>query len=225
MKQSDFPKELLIILLLLVPMAYLAIIWPTIPETIGTNYDMQGVPLRVGDKNELLLLMIFLFLTNFLLYCLFRYIPKTDEGSNLPQEHPAGYQRAYYRIRFLIHLYLALFTCILIFMIHIGKEFLLERWAFVGVGLLIVIVGFYLRTLKPNNFIGVRTPWTLLSPQVWAETHKMASLLWVIAGFVMMIAGFIMQVVSGVFVVIIIAAMIAVLPYIYSYRLYNTDKG
>ncbi len=221
MKKSDFPKELLIILLLLVPMVYLGIIWPHIPEIIGTNYTVAGVPGRMGDKNELLLLMIFLFLTNFLLYCLFRYIPKTEE---VP-DHTSVYWRAYFRTRFLMHLYLALYTCILIFMIDIGKEFLLERWAFVGVGLLIAAVGFYLGTLKPNHFIGVRTPWTLLSPSVWEETHKMASRLWIIAGVVIMACGFFMQVVAGVFVVITIAALIAVLPYIYSFRLYNTDKG
>ncbi|WP_165806475.1 SdpI family protein [Chitinophaga parva] len=221
MKQSDFPKEVLIILLLLVPMAYLGIIWPTIPEMVGTNYTVQGTPGRIGDKNELLLLMIFLFLTNFLLYCLFRYIPKTDE---VP-DHTSGYWRSYYRTRFLMHLYLAVFTSVLIFMIHIGKEFLLERWAFVGVGLLVVILGVYLGGLQPNYFIGVRTPWTLMSSQIWQETHRMASRLWIIAGIVIMSCGFFMQAVSAVFVVIVIAALIAFLPYIYSFRLYNTDKG
>ncbi|PUZ27376.1 Uncharacterized membrane protein [Chitinophaga costaii] len=221
MKQYDFPKELLIILLLLVPMIYLGIIWPHIPEMVGTNYTTDGVPGRIGSKNEVLLLMIFLFLTNFLLYCLFRYIPKTDE---MP-DHTSGYRRAYFRTRFLIHLYLAVYTSLLIFLIDIGKEFLLERWAFVGVGLLIAVLGFYLGTLKPNNFIGVRTPWTLLSTAVWEETHKMASRLWIIAGVVIMACGFFMQVVAAVFVVIVIAAIISVLPYIYSYRLYNTNQG
>ena len=47
----------------------------------------------------------------------------------------------------------------------------------------------------------------------------------IIAGIVIMSCGFFMQAVSAVFVVIVIAALIAFLPYIYSFRLYNTDKG
>ncbi|PSL47487.1 uncharacterized protein DUF1648 [Chitinophaga niastensis] len=225
MKQPDYTKELLILALLLVPMVYLAIIWNYLPAVIPTNFNATGVPERVGAKSDFLLLMIFLFFTNALIYFLFRYIPKVDETQVVPASTEAELNKEYYRIRFLIHSYQAVFTCIIIFMVSKGQPFVMEHWAFVGVGLLIVGIGYYLRKLKPNNYVGVRTPWTLQSSEVWTETHRMASNLWISAGAVIIVAGFFLSLITGVFIIFFVAIVLAALPYIYSFRLYNKDKG
>ncbi|MCW3467688.1 SdpI family protein [Chitinophaga nivalis] len=221
MKQPDYTKEILILVLLLIPMAYLGIIWPSLPAIIPTNFNIEGVPERVGTKRDFLLLMIFLFFTNALIYFLFRYIPKEDEITDSGEVS----HKEFYRIRFLIHTYQAVFTCIIIFMVSQGKPFAMERWAFIGVGLLLTAIGYYLRNLKPNNYVGVRTPWTLQSTEIWTETHRMASNLWLSAGIAVIIAGFFLSLVTGVFIIFFIAIVLAALPYIYSFRLFNKDKG
>ena len=216
MKQPDLTRELLILALLLVPMAYLAIIWNALPAIIPSG------GLEIGSKSDFLLLMIFLFFTNALIYFLFRYIPREDDAQAASAEAD---HKEYYRIRFLIHSYQALFTCIIIFMVSQGRPFIMERWAFIGVGLLITGIGYYLRRLKPNNYVGVRTPWTLQSDEVWKETHQMASTLWISAGLVIIVAGFFLSLITGVFIIFFAAIVLAALPYIYSFRLYNKDKG
>ncbi|GAA3922609.1 SdpI family protein [Chitinophaga oryziterrae] len=205
-------------------MVYLGVIWPSLPATIPTNFNIEGVPERVGLKSDFLLLMIFLFLTNLMLYFLFRYIPHVEEPT-LSIEPLKILQAKYYRIRFQIHIYLAVFTSVIIFMVSQGRPFVMERWVFPGVGVLIVGIGFYLRRLQPNYFVGVRTPWTLKSTDIWRQTHQMAGTLWISAGAASVIAGFFMPVVPGVFLLIFLGAILAALPYIYSYRLFNTDKG
>lgn len=224
MKKPDIGQELLLLLLLLLPMVYLGVIWPSLPATIPTNFNIEGVPERVGLKSDFLLLMIFLFLTNLMLYFLFRYIPHVEEPT-LSIEPLKILQAKYYRIRFQIHIYLAVFTSVIIFMVSQGRPFVMERWVFPGVGILIVGIGFYLRRLQPNYFVGVRTPWTLKSTDIWRQTHQMAGTLWISAGAASVIAGFFMPVVTGVFLLIFLGAILAALPYIYSYRLFNTDKG
>ncbi|MVT39373.1 DUF1648 domain-containing protein [Chitinophaga oryziterrae] len=224
MKKPDIGQELLLLLLLLLPMVYLGVIWPSLPATIPTNFNIEGVPERVGLKSDFLLLMIFLFLTNLMLYFLFRYIPHVEEPT-LSIEPLKILQAKYYRIRFQIHIYLAVFTSVIIFMVSQGRPFVMERWVFPGVGVLIVGIGFYLRRLQPNYFVGVRTPWTLKSTDIWRQTHQMAGTLWISAGAASVIAGFFMPVVPGVFLLIFLGAILAALPYIYSYRLFNTDKG
>ena len=42
-----------------------------------------------------------------------------------------------------------------------------------GVLLLFVVLGNYLPKLRPNRFAGIRTPWTLKSPEVWIRTHRL----------------------------------------------------
>lgn len=224
MKQTDLFKEVLLLALLILPMVYLGAIWNSLPEIIPTNFNLNGVPDRAGDKSEFLLLMIFLFFTNGLLYFLFRYIPRPGEDDTTEADVIA-HIRAYYAIRFRIHIYLAVFTSMIIYLVSIGRELFLEKWVFAGVGILIVLIGFYLRRLEPNNFVGVRTPWTLKDDGIWRETHRMASLLWIFAGIGIIVGGIFLTVVSGVFLFIFAAGALAALPYIYSYRQYYKTQG
>ena len=186
MKKPEIGQELLLLLLLILPMAYLGIIWPYMPEVMPTNFNVDGVAERVGNKSDFLLLMTFLFFTNGLLYFLFRYI---------------------------------------IFMASQGHPFVVERWVFTGVGMLIGVLGLYLKRLEPNYFIGVRTPWTLQSDDIWRLTHHFAGTLWLCTGIAMIVVGFFLPVVTGVFLLIFAGAILAALPYIYSFRLFHTDKG
>jgi uncharacterized membrane protein len=50
------------------------------------------------------------------------------------------------------------------------------------VGGLLVVVGNYLGKVRRNFFVGIRTPWTLASDEVWARTHRVGGWLFVLAG-------------------------------------------
>lgn len=41
-------------------------------------------------------------------------------------------------------------------------------------------------TLCVNLFVGIRTPWTLASEEVWYRTHRLAGWLFVLAGVVIL---------------------------------------
>jgi hypothetical protein len=224
MKHPDYFKEVLLLALLFGPMIYLGIIWPQLPATIPTNFNLNGTADGVVQKREFLLLMIFLFFTNGLLYALFRYIPKVDDGEEPPQ-NVADHIRDYYRIRFWIHIYVAVFTTVVIYLVSVSRGIFLEKWVFTGVGILIAAVGIYLKDLKPNNYVGVRTPWTLKSDDIWVEVHHMASRLWLFGGLGIIIAGIFLPIISGVFLFIFAAGALAALPYIYSYRLFYKTHG
>jgi hypothetical protein len=49
--------------------------------------------------------------------------------------------------------------------------------------------------------------------------------MWLWTGIIVIVAGFFLPLVTGVFVLIFIGAILAALPYIYSFRLDNEDKG
>ena len=51
-----------------------------------------------------------------------------------------------------------------------------------AIGLLFIFIGFILRQAKRNFFIGIRTPWTLSSDQVWNKTHQLGSILFMASG-------------------------------------------
>ena len=59
-----------------------------------------------------------------------------------------------------------------------------------AIGLLFIFIGFMLRQAKRNFFIGIRTPWTLSSDQVWNKTHQLGSILFMAAGTLAVLGSF-----------------------------------
>lgn len=49
-------------------------------------------------------------------------------------------------------------------------------------GGLFVVIGNFLGKVQRNFFVGIRTPWTLASDEVWARTHRVGAWLFVLAG-------------------------------------------
>lgn len=53
-------------------------------------------------------------------------------------------------------------------------------------GLFFLAVGSYLPTVPVNWLLGVRTPWTLRSEEVWRETHRIAGRTFVLGGLIIL---------------------------------------
>ena len=51
-----------------------------------------------------------------------------------------------------------------------------------GLSLLFTVLGNFLPKCSHNYFVGIRTPWTLASPDCWRRTHRVAGVLWVVCG-------------------------------------------
>jgi uncharacterized membrane protein len=56
------------------------------------------------------------------------------------------------------------------------------RAALVGLGLMLAVIGNVFGKTTPNFFIGVRTPWTIASPEVWRRTNRAAAWVMVMLG-------------------------------------------
>ena len=56
----------------------------------------------------------------------------------------------------------------------------------IGLACLIFYLGIVMTHVKPNWFIGIRTPWTLSDPVVWQKTHKLGGILFRIAAIIML---------------------------------------
>ena len=91
-----------------------------------------------------------------------------------------------------------------------------------AIGLLFIFIGFMLRQAKRNFFIGIRTPWTLSSDNVWNETHRVGAVLFMISGVLAFIGGFFGGTTAfWMMLVPIIGSTIFLL--VYSYVLYQRE--
>jgi uncharacterized membrane protein len=91
-----------------------------------------------------------------------------------------------------------------------------------ALGLLFFFIGSLMRKTKRNFFIGIRTPWTLSSDTVWDETHRVGSVLFMIAGALAFLGSFVggKTAIWFIFVPVMVSVLITL---VYSYVLYQRE--
>ncbi len=57
-------------------------------------------------------------------------------------------------------------------------------------GVFLIVFGNYMPTIPRNGFIGIRTPWTLSSEEVWNKTHRISGYWAIITGIICAISVF-----------------------------------
>jgi len=93
------------------------------------------------------------------------------------------------------------------------------------IGGLFAVLGNYFKDIKPNYYIGIRTPWTLENERVWYNTHKLGSKVWVIGGLGLLLGSVLIsneKVFLPIFIVTLL--IIVFIPIIYSYIDYKRGK-
>lgn len=88
------------------------------------------------------------------------------------------------------------------------------------VGLAMVVVGNYLPKSRPNFLVGIRLPWTIKSEENWKKTHHLAGFLWVIFGILFLVFAFMRL----PWVAILLLALAAVIPCVYSFLLWKKER-
>jgi len=97
-----------------------------------------------------------------------------------------------------------------------------ETALFCALGILFVVIGNLLGKVTRNFFVGIRTPWTLASEEVWYRTHRLAGKLFVAAGLLVAATSFLRLSVWPIMISIGLASLV---PVIYSYVIYRRLEG
>jgi uncharacterized membrane protein len=212
----NLKKELPLLLLSALPAAFLAFIWASLPAEVPLHWGIDGEINRYGSKMELILMGII----PIFLYALFLLVPLID-----PKKRIAAMGNKFFTIRLITAVFIAvLFT----FIIYSVKEESLANpnYLFMIIGAFFVLLGNYFKTIKPNYFVGIRTPWTLENETIWKSTHKFAGKLWVAGGLLIIFSCFIFNEQTALIVFIIITAIITLIPVAHSYLQFknNTER-
>ena len=111
-------------------------------------------------------------------------------------------------------------------LMSLGVKFPIMSFSFYLTGVVLIITGNYLPKSRRNYVMGVRLPWTLDNPDNWNKTNRMAGHIMVAGGFVVLVSGYfhVSAVFYGVSVILIIAVLIAVIPFFYSFLLYKKER-
>src|SRR5690349_2785084 len=94
-----------------------------------------------------------------------------------------------------------------------------------GIGLLFIVMGNVMSTVRSNFMFGVRTPWTLTSDLSWDRTNRMVGRLFVIAGISLVALTFLGNAELVVWVMVAWIVIILVGGFAYSYRVWKADPN
>ncbi len=177
-----------------------------LPDRVPMHFNLKGEVDRFGSKVEFLLLYLIVYLLFLGIYFL---VPLIDPKRRIRLSQP-GYSK----------LFLSFIAAFMVFnFLHFlgarSSSFKMGLLNF-AIGLLMVLTGNYLPTLKPNYFVGIRTPWTLESERVWKKTHRLGGWAFLAGGLLIMISSVLPPSFRMVFLIAILTIIILIL-FVFSY--------
>ncbi|HEY6979261.1 MAG TPA: SdpI family protein [Chitinophagaceae bacterium] len=213
MKQVNRKKEAIIWLILLLPFIYSVIVWNKLPDRVPTHFDIKGEPNDYSGKAFALLLLP---VTNIVIYFILFFIPRIDPRKKNYEAFGSSYQN----IRILIHLF---FVGMFIFITQTtsGGHPLKLNAFLSGMLLFFALLGNYMRTVRSNFFVGIRTPWTLSNDMVWRKTHELGGKIWFYSGIILAIVVFFLPQMAAAIVMFCGVFLMVIIPVIYSYLEYR----
>lgn len=207
-------KEIPFIAIALLPFVYLAYIWNELPKEIPMHWNASGEIDRWGDKSELFMMI---FMLTGITYLIFLVIPYID-----PKQKLQNMGNKLNNLRMILGLFMSALAIYILFSVQ--QKTSNPVLIFPLVGLLFAFLGNYFKTIKPNYFIGIKTPWTLENEEVWKKTHLLGGKLWFIGGILMALT-FVLPNKIQFYTFMGIAAVITIVPIVYSYLEFKKIKN
>ena len=153
------------------------VMYPGLPESLPTQYDLNGAPSNYLSKQAVILIMPLAYAASIAaINFMVRYSPDKFSMQNS--------QRAMDIIIFGVGI--LLFSLHLGIMTSLGDSTIFQRYFSIGFASFLIVTGNVFGKTERNFIIGIRIPWTLASKENWRATHRFAGRLMVISGVLLL---------------------------------------
>ncbi len=202
-------------ILSVIPLFYLATIYPNLPNIVPTHFDMEGKPNDYSEKNTLIFLALLFSILSFGVFMLITNLPKIDPKKTAGQS-PELFQK--------MGLSISALFCFINFAIIYAAQNRGENitWVlFPALGIFFAFLGKYMKEIKPNYFAGFRTPWALESDDNWRETHLLAGSTWVVGGIAIAILTIVLPTEFRFIAFMSIVGIMTIIPFVFSFLFFK----
>lgn len=213
--KATIKTEIIPIILIIISILASFYFYANFPEKVPTHWNYKGEIDGWSAKGFAAFFFPGLNLGMYLLFlCLPYFDPKRDKYI---QFHKPYHVFKNLLITFMTGIYF------LIGFAGLGFELAIGKIIPVAVGILFLIIGNYLGKIKSNWFMGIRTPWTLSSEEVWNKTHRLGGKMFMLFGL-LMICGIFLP--SQAYWIIFLASVfaVAIVPMVYSFFLFKKNQ-
>jgi len=183
---------------------------------VPTHFGLDGTP---NDFKPAAIGVLMLPGVAAAVWLLMALLPVIDPRGNL-ERAPRAYRLMWTAVTVLLAVFQAM-----ILVVALGAHAPGAGFSIVCLGGVITVMGNQLGKLRPNFFVGIRTPWTLSSDAVWHQTHRLGGFACVGAGLVMITAGLTIPNPKLMLPIAVGAMLVATLgPAAWSYKLWRDER-
>ncbi|MGC8787971.1 MAG: SdpI family protein [Anaerolineae bacterium] len=190
-------------------------VYSKMPERMASHWNAQG---EVDGYMPRFWGVFFLPFTLVGLAVLLLLLPRIDPLHKNIAQFQAQYER-FVVLALTFFLYVYLFTLAA----NLGWKVDIVRVLAPGMAILFYGVGVLVEHAKRNYFIGIRTPWTLASEEVWNRTHRVGGKWFKIAGLLAL--GGVVWPQWGIWFIMVPVLLVALYTMVYSYLEYQKVEG
>lgn len=213
--KPSLKTEILPWLIILATAGLAVYFYQNFPDQVVTHWNITGEPDDWGGKTGVALGLAAIIPGVYLLFNVLPYLdPKRDRYTE--------FRSVYFVFR---NLFVGLFFLVYVAsgLANLGYGINIKFVIPFLIGTMFLFMGNYMAKLKPNWFIGIRTPWTLSSENVWNRTHRFGGWMFVLFGIILMATPLLPDTLSiGLFVAGVFAAIVGTIGY--SYIAYRQEK-
>lgn len=187
-------------------------IYPSLPEQVPVHWNAAG---EVDGYGSRFTGAFGIPLLNLGLLLMMKYLPAID-----PKKHNYEKFKGFYGIFIWIMVLFMTGLYLITIAWALGYRPSIPLFTKLALGILFMVLGNYMGKVRPNWFVGFKTPWTLENEEVWIKTHRLAGPLLFGAGLITLCLAFVNHP-SSFWIVIAVIMAASFVPAIYSYLLYH----
>ena len=217
MKKST-PNLLLALVLLAIPFGYAAYLYPSLPHTIPTHFNIKGEADGFGEKSSIFLGPSILSGSGLFTFLLLSNIKNFD-----PKRFKAEDDGLYKKLALFMVGFLSILGLIICYSAT-GASVPISKIMLPFIGISFSAMGWYMPKLHQNYFAGFKLPWTLENVDNWNETHKLAGKIWLYGGMIQAIATIAFPNYTGIIIFLITTVIMIAIPTVFSFRMFKNGN-
>lgn len=211
-------KHLFAGIVVLLPFAFAAWVYPSLPLTIPIHFNMEGKADGWGSRDSVFIGPSILGFVSIFVYLLMANIRKID-----PKRYEGADDKVYGQFGLFLVAFLAVLSLVII-LSSVNQNIPVEQLVFGIMGFAFAIMGIFMPRLKQNYMAGFRLPWTLEDEENWKSTHILAGKYWLYGG---LLQGIIAILLHGVWLFVTFMTLMAVMvvgPLIHSFKFFKKQQ-
>jgi len=186
----------------------------SLPDRIATHWGIDGKANGFSDSGSIVWLGALPLLMVVLFYAFPRFDPLWDKYGAKAREK--------YWLMVLAFVLFFFAVVVLSITANLGYAFDMGVAICALLGLLFICLGYYFEDCKPSWFVGIRTPWALMSDDNWSRTHKLGAKIFYAIGAALVVCAIVLPtaLILGIFLIIVACLGL----YVYSYLVWKKDE-